>query len=64
MPLGGPGGCERSSCATLTVLFRETPDGFELLPGDYCGMIPIGFEYCDWSGDAMTGPYQCDCVCE
>ena len=64
MPPGGPGGCTESPCPTTTVLYRSVRDGVEILPGNYCGVLPIGFEYCSWSGQMLVdGPAPCGCAC-
>lgn len=65
LPLGGAAGCEESPCGTLTVLYRELGSEVEILAGDYCGVIPAGFSYCEWDaqGQLVLGPASCDCAC-
>lgn len=66
MPPGGPGGCLSAPewCGPLTVIYRLDGTSVELLPGDYCGVIPYGFDDCSWYDRMNLGdddPAECAC---
>ena len=65
LPPGGNHGCVESPCPSLTVLFRETEEVVQILPGDYCGIVPEDFVDCvlDGAGELRFGPPQCECGC-
>lgn len=57
---------------TEYVFYRERDDGtVDILPANYCGGEPKGFEYCAWGepgtsrppGKLLEGPAACDCAC-
>lgn len=66
IPPGGDGGCEQSPCSTTTVLHRDANGITEILAGEYCGVLPVGFQYCTWGSDGalLDGPPSCECACQ
>jgi len=65
LPPGGNAGCVPAPCPSLTVLFHETEQVVQILPGEYCGIVPDGFVDCvfDEAGEQVFGPPQCECGC-